>query len=66
MKYFILAVLIGMSGCVDRGKCLKSHLEMTWNYMFDGQGRITGMYPTYYDFCDLWEYPNGKPENAPK
>lgn len=66
MKYSVLLLLGMILGCTARGECLKSHTEITWQYFYDSRGMITGMYPQYYNSCDVWQYPNGKPKNAPK
>lgn len=56
--------LFFLSGCADdRGKCLKSHEEMEMTLVIVGDNQTQMWIPTWYDVCDMWEYPNGKPKH---
>lgn len=55
----ILALILLLVGCENKGKCLQGHNVTTWYPMVVGHSVI--MMPMIVWQCDQWEYPEGKP-----
>ncbi|QXV74641.1 hypothetical protein [Rhizobium phage RHEph21] len=68
MKKALLAIALAvmLASCTDRGDCLSSHTEDSgyMQYIYNGDGTVLSFYwvPTTNTVCDVWEFPEGRPQ----
>lgn len=63
-KLAIAAIPLLLGGCTDYGECLDGHYQTYMQSQWTGKVMVT--YPVTYWVCDRYEFPEGRPVDAPK